>query len=144
MHVQRGHPPTATAPAPQAAVVRTYVVTGGRTRPDHLLSLETVLAAGSGRVGPGRAEEYGQILALCQQRPCSLAELAGRVGRPVSAMKVLVSDLLNDDVLVLPVTQAWTESEDSARPTATVQLLQAVGVALRKQHPSAPSHRKAG
>ncbi len=88
--------------AEESAFVRTYAVTRGRTKPRHLLALETVLEAGQGRPGPAQAEECGEILALCRERRRSVVELAGRLGRPVTAVKVLVSDLLDADALVVP------------------------------------------
>lgn len=126
----------------ESAFVRTYTLTGGRTRPRHLLGLETVLEAGPGRPGPSQADECRQILALCQERRRSVTELAGRLGRPVTAVKILISDLLDADALVLPLTDPYTSSDDDPRPT--VQLLAALSAGLRKKFPDAIAYPQAG
>lgn len=118
-----------------SAFVRNYTVTNGRTRPHHVLGLETVLETGPGRPGPGQAEECRQILALCRARRRSVAELAGRLCRPVTVVKILISDLLNTDALVLPVTDSYTASGEDPRPTE--QLLAALSAGLRKKWPDA-------
>jgi hypothetical protein len=66
--------------AEDSTFVRTYTLTRGRTKPRHLLGLETVLDAGPGRPGPGQAEECEDILTLCRERRRSVTELAGRLG----------------------------------------------------------------
>lgn len=123
--------------APAAAFVRPYLVTGGRTRARHLLSPDTVLEAGvEGRPGEGlSAVEYQQIIALCQQRRRSVAELAGTIRLPLTAARVLISDLIEAGVLELPITDAYTPaaSEDDAlgdRPSQ--QLLERLRVSLHR------------
>lgn len=124
--------------------MRTYTLTSGRTRARHLLSLETVLEVGSGRPGPGWAEECREIQDLCRQHRRSVAELAGRLGRPVTAVKVLISDLLDADVLVLPVSDPYATSDEESDGRPTRQLLEALSVGLRKKWPDAVSYRQAG
>jgi hypothetical protein len=123
--------------------VRTYTLTRGRTRPRHLLGLDTVLDAGPGRPGPGQAEECEEILALCRGHRRSVTELAGRLGRPVTAVKVLVSDLLDADALVVPVTAPYAASTDAdARPSS--QLLAALSAGLKRKWPDAIAYPQAG
>ncbi|MDV9168616.1 DUF742 domain-containing protein [Streptomyces sp. W16] len=117
-----------------ASFVRPYYVTRGRTRARHLLRPETVLEAGTGRGGPGLSEgEYRQITQLCRTRRRSVAELAGTVRLPLSAARVLISDLVDARVLVLPVTTPYTstDSPNGNRPTA--QLLEACRAALARK-----------
>ncbi|MER5813729.1 DUF742 domain-containing protein [Streptomyces californicus] len=121
----------------EGAFVRTYVVTRGRTRPRHLLGLETVLEAGPGRAGPGQAEENERILALCQERRRSVTELAGRLGRPVAVVKILLSDLLDARALVVAVTDAYAASGADADERPTLDLLAALAVALKRKWPDA-------
>ncbi|AWL37117.1 MULTISPECIES: DUF742 domain-containing protein [unclassified Streptomyces] len=121
--------------------VRTYTLTRGRTRPRHLLGLDTVLDAGPGRPGLGQAEECEEILALCREHRRSVSELAGRLGRPVTAVKILVSDLLDAHALVISVTDAYASDADD-RPTT--HLLAALSVALKRKFPDAIAYRQAG
>ncbi|WP_326733969.1 DUF742 domain-containing protein [Streptomyces sp. NBC_01022] len=128
--------------AEDSMFVRTYTLTRGRTRPRHLLGLDTVLDAGPGRPGPGQAEECEEILALCQEHRRSVTELAGRLGRPVTAVKILVSDLLDADALVVPVTAPYASSDADARPSS--QLLAALTAGLKRKWPDAIAYPQAG
>ncbi|MFI9755802.1 DUF742 domain-containing protein [Streptomyces collinus] len=116
--------------------VRLYTLTAGRTRPRHRLRLETVLEAGPGRPGPGMPHECGQILALCAQRRRSVTELAGTLGRPVNAVKILVSDLLDARALVVPVTASFT-TDPSGKPRPSGELLEAALAGLKARWPDA-------
>ncbi|MGW1006471.1 DUF742 domain-containing protein [Streptomyces sp. NPDC002520] len=133
-------------PSADSSFVRTYTLTGGRTRPKRVLALDTVLAAGAGRLGPGRPEECHRIVALCHEHQRSVAELAGRLARPAPAVKILISDLLDDDALVVPITSAYTtsdESDDARGDRPSNQLLAAVLTGLRKKFTDATSHVQA-
>lgn len=76
-----------------AARVRPFVVTGGRTQPTYTgLKLETLLQAmPTARSASLRFEER-RIIELAQ-RPVSLAEVAAQLAVPVGVAKVLASDL---------------------------------------------------
>ncbi|MEU4174855.1 DUF742 domain-containing protein [Streptomyces sp. NPDC026589] len=132
--------------AEEASFVRTYTLTRGRTRPRHLLGVDTVLDAGPGRPGPGQAEECEEILALCGEHRRSVAELAGRLGRPVTAVKIIVSDLLDAHALVISVTDAYATSEEDAdadkRPNP--HLLAALAAGLKRKWPDAVTYAQAG
>ncbi len=130
--------------AEDSTFVRTYTLTRGRTRPRHLLGLETVLDAGPGRPGPGQAEECEEILALCREHRRSVTELAGRLGRPVTAVKILVSDLLDADALVVPVTAPYAASDTEADPRPSSQLLAALSAGLKRKWPDAIAYPQAG
>ncbi|AYN31670.1 DUF742 domain-containing protein [Streptomyces albus] len=130
--------------AEEATFVRTYTLTRGRTKPRHLLGLDTVLEAGSGRPGPAQAEECAEILALCRAHRRSVTELAGRLGRPVTAVKVLVSDLLDADALVVPVTAPYAASGSDSDAVPSTQLLAAVSAGLKRKFPHATRYPQAG
>ncbi|MFG2924327.1 DUF742 domain-containing protein [Streptomyces sp. NPDC048305] len=130
--------------AEEATFVRTYTLTRGRTKPRHLLGLDTVLEAGSGRPGPAQAEECAEILALCRAHRRSVTELAGRLGRPVTAVKVLVSDLLDADALVVPVTAPYAASGSDSDAVPSAQLLAAVSAGLKRKFPHATRYPQAG
>ncbi|RPK48838.1 DUF742 domain-containing protein [Streptomyces sp. ADI93-02] len=129
--------------AEDSTFVRTYTLTRGRTRPRHLLGLDTVLDAGPGRPGLGQVEECEEILALCLDHRRSVTELAGRLGRPVTAVKILVSDLLDSQALVISVTDAYDSDADADR-RPTTHLLAALSVALKRKFPDAIAYRQAG
>ncbi|MEU0204521.1 MULTISPECIES: DUF742 domain-containing protein [unclassified Streptomyces] len=130
--------------ADEATFVRTYTVTRGRTKPRHLLALDTVLDAGPGRPGPAQAEECEEILALCRAHRRSVTELAGRLGRPVTAVKILISDLLDADALVVPVTSPYAASDPDADDGPTPQLLAALSAGLKRKWPDAIAYPQAG
>ncbi|GAQ54841.1 DUF742 domain-containing protein [Streptomyces acidiscabies] len=118
--------------------VRPYLHTGGRTTPRYPMSLETVLAAGPGRPRPGHTQVHIQVVELCRTHHRSVAELAGRTRLPVTQVKVLLSDLVDDRALYLPAT-----STDGS-PVPRRQLLEAALAGLRKKFPDAVSHLRAG
>ncbi len=125
--------------------MRTYTLTRGRTKPRHLLGLDTVLEAGPGRPGPAQAEECAQILTLCRAHRRSVTELAGRLGRPVTAVKVLVSDLLDADALVVPVIAPYAASSpDDSDDGPSTQLLAALTAGLKRKWPNALAYSQAG
>ncbi|WP_405537525.1 DUF742 domain-containing protein [Streptomyces sp. NBC_00075] len=112
------------------SIVRLYTVTDGRTRPRHHLNLQTVLGPGRRRPGPGLSAESAQIVALCRQRPCPLAELAGTTGLHVTAVKVLVSDLIDAGALKVPVPEAPGDRSE-------IQLLESLSAHLKIKYPDA-------
>ncbi|MEU8665438.1 DUF742 domain-containing protein [Streptomyces anulatus] len=130
--------------AEEASFVRTYTLTRGRTRPRHLLGVDTVLDAGPGRPGPGQVGECEEILALCGEHRRSVAELAGRLGRPVTAVKIIVSDLLDAHALVISVTDAYATSEEDADERPNPHLLAALAAGLKRKWPDAVTYAQAG
>ncbi|MFD7997052.1 DUF742 domain-containing protein [Streptomyces mexicanus] len=130
--------------AEESMFVRTYTLTRGRTKPRHLLGLDTVLDAGPGRPGPAQAEECEEILALCRERRRSVTELAGRLRRPVTAVKILVSDLLDADALVVPVTAPYAASGTDSDAGPSTQLLAALSAGLKRKWPDAIAYPQAG
>ncbi|MGW5063351.1 DUF742 domain-containing protein [Streptomyces sp. NPDC004096] len=135
------HPQTflaADAAGDESSVVRNYTLTAGRTRPRYTLSLDSVLETGPGRPGPALPEECVRIVSLCQQRRRSVTELAGTLGRPVSVVRILISDLLDANALRVPATT----TAPSADPTR--QLLEALSAGLKARWPDAVSYAQAG
>ncbi len=82
-------------------LVRPYVMTGGRTSPVmggfDLISI--VMAASQPRGHDGLEPEAAQILRHCQ-RPTSVAELAARMDLPAGTVKVLLGDLLSQQLII--------------------------------------------
>src|ERR1700729_1988574 len=83
-------------------VARHYTVTGGRTRPlgDRQFDLiDIVWATGAApRRGFFPGPEHQRLLELCQ-RPTVVAELAAAIGLPLGLVRVLLGDLLYEDLI---------------------------------------------
>ena len=83
-------------------VARPYMVTGGRTRPRgerQFDLIDIVVATGA---EPRRAfspgPEHSHLLSLCQ-RPTVVADLTAAVGLPLGLVRVLLGDLLYEDLI---------------------------------------------
>ncbi|SFP01281.1 Protein of unknown function [Amycolatopsis arida] len=107
-------------------LVRPYAVTGGRTRTDSVgLDLMTlVVALPSVTEAAGMAPEYARIVRLCQ-RPMSVAEVAARIDLPLPVVKVLLSDLIEQNYVIFRRAAPATEAPDQ-------HVLQAVLDGIRK------------
>ncbi|MEU9190124.1 DUF742 domain-containing protein [Streptomyces sp. NPDC048484] len=108
-----------------ASIVRLYALTDGRTRARHSLSLNTVLGPGP-RSPRQLTEESARIVGLCRQRQRPLVEVAGLLGLHVTAVTVLVSDLIDAGALTVPVPDAPGAGSD-------VQKLQALSAGLKRK-----------
>lgn len=86
-------------PDADAARVRPFIVTGGRTRPlrDGLRIESLVLATERASTVPLRFEQ--RRLVELAQRSVSLAELAARLAVPIGVARVLVSDLHQEELI---------------------------------------------
>ncbi len=89
-------------------VVRPYALTGGRTEPagGKVLDLIAVVVASglSAQVDDpaGLSPEHRRIVGLCQ-RPVTLADLASDLALPLGVVRVLLADLISNDLItVLP------------------------------------------
>lgn len=83
---------------PESIRVRPYVFTGGRTRGDIELELETLVSA-----GPRPTRDHQQVVDLCR-RPISVAEVAARMGVPLGVARVVVGDLAARGALIVHAT----------------------------------------
>ncbi len=83
-------------------VARPYTVTGGRTRPRGTRYFDlvdmVVRSARSGDPNSISSPERGQILELCRV-PVSVAEVAALVGLPLGVVRVLLGDLLYENLI---------------------------------------------
>ncbi|WP_338692959.1 DUF742 domain-containing protein [Streptomyces sp. Q6] len=93
----------------EAATLRMYAVTGGRTRAARPLDLAVLLrTAARARLAGTPAEpgpEGAEVLRLCRPQALSVAELAARLRLPVPVLQVILSDLIDSRALV-PVPPA--------------------------------------
>jgi hypothetical protein len=75
------------------------VLTGGRTKPKSTLRPETLLSALVHRPVPDRTtSQKRELLGLCRRR-LSLVETATHLRLPVSVVRVLASDLIDEGLL---------------------------------------------
>jgi hypothetical protein len=85
-------------------LVRPYALTGGRTRPPIDIAIEALVATtpnGRSRIAYRRGTADKQVLALCGDRPLSLAEIAAHTHLPFGVARVLVGDLLTAGLVAL-------------------------------------------
>ncbi len=108
--------------APPTFRVRPYTLTGGRTRTEVDLGLETQIRTteqGLRRVDR-LALELRDIVDICRQ-PLSVAEVSAHLHVPLQVAKVLVGDLITSGDIE---TNAVAATEQSGRPD--IQLLERV------------------
>ena len=83
-------------------VARHYTVTGGRTRPLGDRQFDLIDIVWATRAVPRRGffpgPEHQRLLELCQ-RPTVVADLTAAVGLPLGLVRVLLGDLLHEDLI---------------------------------------------
>ncbi|HEV7906584.1 MAG TPA: DUF742 domain-containing protein [Pseudonocardiaceae bacterium] len=75
-----------------ASIVRAYAWTGGRTKSEFALQVETMVSATSAYVAAAMQAEHHEVLELCQH-PRSVAEVAALMRLPLGVAKVLLGDM---------------------------------------------------
>ncbi|MCM2393433.1 DUF742 domain-containing protein [Streptomyces albipurpureus] len=86
-------------------VVRPYAMTRGRTSSvnQHRMDLIALVVTEPAADHPGRDQslspEHVEIVELCGQAPQSIAELAAALDLPVGVVRVLVGDLVEDELV---------------------------------------------
>jgi hypothetical protein len=91
-----------------ATYIRPYAWTGGRTRSNHRLELETLVST-SDVCHPGRLQrlEHHSIADLCRH-PRSVAEIGALLSVPLGVAKVLLGDMA--DLGLITVHQTVSEN----------------------------------
>jgi hypothetical protein len=108
------------------SLVRPYAMTGGRTRSDTLgLDLITLVVAMHQATDIDVEPEYERIMVACQF-PTSVVEVAAKVDLPLQVVKVLLSDLINQRLIIFRSPVAPTNEPPSQH------VLQAVLDGIRK------------
>ncbi|GHD19797.1 hypothetical protein GCM10007147_11040 [Nocardiopsis kunsanensis] len=88
-------------PGPETSLIRPYSLTDGRTRPSRSdLSLAAQVVAVPAVDEPQVDTELREILAMCV-RPLSVAEVAARATLPLGVTRILMSDLLDQGLLMV-------------------------------------------
>lgn len=104
-------------PRRRPALARPYAWTEGRTAPAVEIAVEALVeTTADGRAEAGyRTSSAAEVLELCV-RPRSLMEIAALLGVPLGVVRVLVSDLMQDNLVIvrdtLSDTATWDERHD--------------------------------
>ena len=111
----------------RANAIRPYVRTGGRTRSNRELALETLVSVSRQRPRSARPpnREYRRVVDLCDV-PRSIAEVAALTAVPVGVARVLVGDLAAQGLLTVHQTRGQTGA------ATDMALMQRVLAGLRK------------
>ncbi|RSS60947.1 DUF742 domain-containing protein [Streptomyces sp. WAC06614] len=104
-------------------VVRPYAMTRGRTShaAQHRLDLIALVVAEPAADDPAwdmtLSPEHAHILQLCRQQPQSVAELGADLDLPVGVVRVLIGDLVDDELVHVtrPVPPAELPDESILR-----------------------------
>ncbi|MFF3515806.1 DUF742 domain-containing protein [Streptomyces sp. NPDC002573] len=96
------------------AALRPYAITQGRTAPTHDLDLITLVKARSSARNPPQGLVEEAVFLLCHPEACSVGELSARLQQPVHAVKIVVSDLLDQGFLIQAMPDKTAEATDPA------------------------------
>ena len=85
--------------------VRLYALTGGRTRPRHHLLMETLISAvhHNHQISAGLMPE-SQALYELARKTISIAELSAQLTIPLGVIRVLISDLAAQEMVIIHPT----------------------------------------
>ncbi|ONM50214.1 DUF742 domain-containing protein [Nocardia donostiensis] len=82
-------------------LVRAYVRTGGRSRPTRELDLVTLVVAAKDPA-QGATPDARRVIEVCGHGALSIAEIAAYLDLPPSVVKIVASDLLDSEHLIIP------------------------------------------
>lgn len=95
------HPLWPQEPGPETSLIRPYSLTDGRTRPSRSdLSLAAQVVSVPAVEEPQVDTELQEILTMCVH-PLSVAEVAARAALPLGVARILMSDLLDQGLLMV-------------------------------------------
>lgn len=102
---------------PRGHLIRPYTFTRGRTEPTREVAIEAVLVTTQrGRQeAPFAGRDKHLICDLCDRQPQSLAEVAARTRMPLGVARVLVAEMVAEDMLTLhdtTIDDSYTEHMD--------------------------------
>ncbi|GAB3439082.1 DUF742 domain-containing protein [Actinophytocola sediminis] len=108
-------PPPVDQPVTEtAAMVRAYAWTGGRTRPNTKLEIETLVSTTSRAesVVDGLRSEHQAVARLCR-RSRSVAEIAALLSLPLGVVRVLLADMAALGLVDVHETGAGLDDEQN-------------------------------
>lgn len=86
-----------------ASIVRAYAWTGGRTKSDYHLEIETLVSVNDRAQQATLRPEHHEVLDLCGQ-PRSVAEIAALRGLPLGVARVLLGDMAGRGLIDVHLT----------------------------------------
>ena len=89
---------------------RPFTVTEGRTEPSTSLDLMTLVKASAGTSSDWLGIDHGPVFELCRSS-ISVAEVAARVGLPLTVAKILLADLVKLGVVITKAPTAFGETD---------------------------------
>ena len=96
---------------PSARFVRPYTITAGRTRATVDLPLEATLRRRPGATVPDHLNSVAlRVLTTCDTR--SVAEVSALVSMPIGVVRVLLSDLVEQNLVQVQATITESSSKD--------------------------------
>lgn len=98
----------------ETAMVRPYMLTGGRTKAKYALELETLVSANKGVLtedAPARIE-HRSIMEACPE-PRSVAEIASNLRMPLGVARVLVSDAADAGLITVHKTISGADGAEA-------------------------------
>ena len=97
----------------ETGFVRPYAITGGRTKANHKLEMETLVSTSAGTETDGQPEQVEQrsIVLECQN-PRSVAEIASTLGVPLGVARVLISDAADAGLVTVHKTISGDEGAE--------------------------------
>jgi uncharacterized protein DUF742 len=93
-----------------ASMVRAYAWTGGRTRSDFQLEIETLVATSVRGLDEAVSSEHQEIADLCQESK-SVAEVAALLRLPLGVVKVLLGDMAMLGLIIVYETDVSPDME---------------------------------
>ncbi|MEE8600064.1 DUF742 domain-containing protein [Euzebya tangerina] len=100
-------PDTQAPSVEQTAAARPYLMTGGRTKGDIHIPVETLVVAAAGVRSGDHALERRQIIELADTA-IGVAELSSLTGLPLGVIRVLVADLVAAGALIMSTAAGAT------------------------------------
>jgi len=101
-----------------------YAITGGRTRSQVELAIESLLNTTEKGNAAKLSHEKAQIIELCKTDVISVAEVSAHMKIPLQVVKILAGDLITDGYISTGDTSSSSESKTEERPD--LQLLNRV------------------
>ena len=105
-------PDTVAEAGTETGFVRPYAITGGRTRANHKLEMETLVSTRTeGATEEPEQVEQRSIVQECRN-PRSVAEIASTLGVPLGVARVLVSDAADAGLVTVHKTISGDEGAE--------------------------------
>ncbi|TWH19012.1 uncharacterized protein DUF742 [Prauserella rugosa] len=100
-------------PAEETGFVRPYAITGGRTKANYPLELETLISTRDAAVLPVPDQVEHQVIMEECRAPRSVAEIAAVLGVPLGVARVLISDAADTGLVTVHRTASGSENAEA-------------------------------